>query len=1063
MTSTAMAALPQARMPVAADNVDRSHRRQLGWGGLTALAMGGSNQSLFLLTALVATQGSAAIPLLIVGLLLAWAAAPGWTELVLMYPHRVGGIAATCSEAFRPYSRVLANLAGVCYWWGWVPTCGLTALLAAAALHQWYLPMLPVTGLAIAFVLAFLALNLSGIARTARVVNVIALAAGVLAFASGLIPVVFGKVDWQQSTTWDLTTPFAGVFGGVTGAMAGLYLIGFAAPAFEAATCHVGETRDPARNVPRAVFASGALASVYFVGLPLVWLGVFGADGLNSSLGADLARDLGPTFAPVFGSAAKAFAIWFMVLNMFLGTVQPLAGASRTLSQCAEDGLLPQILERRNSRGVPWFATVVTAGVAIVFLIIGDPFWMIAAANFTYLIGIGLPSIAVWLLRRHAPAARRPYRAPRGTIVLGVGAAWVWLLATVLGFQQFGLPTVLLGLALVYSGSAGYAWRLRSDRRARGRARLGRSLHLKLTGAMVAVMALDGAGYLIAVANVAPGHDQLIVVLEDIFVAVAILTVSVGLVLPGMIAHASSEVAAAASRLARGTIADLARGMTALGAGDLDAASVRIEIEPVKVRSRDEVGAMAHSFNVLQEEVAHAAISLDRARDEVRRSRDHLNHLATHDPLTDLPNRRAFEVALVDVVGFCRARQVPGAVAVIDLDGFKYINDSRGHAVGDLVLARVAELLRRSLRPDDVLGRMGGDEFAVLLANTTADEAGQVVHRVLEGMRKEVHLVDNGRSVRITASIGLAVFGPETTLTGEQLLIDADVAMYDAKEAGRDRYAVSSGSDPHQSDLRERHPWLERIRDALENDRFVLLGQPILDLATGEVVRHELLLRMLTDDGAYILPSVFLGVAERAGVIGAVDRWVLRRAFALLAAEQNAGRRPQYSVNLSGPSVGDPEILALIETELAALPDPDCSLVLEVTETAAVVDLDRARIFAQRLKALGCSLALDDFGSGYGSFAYLKHLPFDTLKIDGQFIRALTISQEDQAIVTALVAIAKALGKTTTAEFVRDQATIDVLRTIGVDHAQGFFIGRPAPVGELPTGPGQPSETAAPR
>jgi diguanylate cyclase (GGDEF)-like protein len=1034
----------QEQRAPASDLSDRSHPRVLGWFGTTALAMGGSNQSLFLLTALVATQGGAAVPLLAVGLVLSWAAAPGWTELVLMYPNKVGGIAATCADAFRPYSPVLANLTGVCYWWGWVPTCGLTAILSASALHHWYLPQVPVTGMAIVIVLAFMVLNLSGVARTARVVKLIAIGSALLAFGSGLIPILFGTVDVHQATTWNLTQPFAGVFGGVTSAMAGLYLIGFAAPAFEAATCHVGETKDPAKNVPRAMLASGAMASVYFLVLPVVWLGVFGADGLNFDLGADLAKNLGPTFSPLVGSAGKAFAIWFMVLNMFHGTVQPLAGASRTLSQCAEDGLLPRLLEKRNRYDAPWVATLLTAGLAIIFLVAGDPVWMIAAANFTYLISIGLPSVAVWLLRRHEPNAPRLYRAPRGTIVLGVIAAGVWLLSMILGFQQFHLGTVIFGLLLAYSGSAAYAWRVRSDRVARGEPATVRSLHLKLTGAMLAVMVLDGVGYFVAVRNIAPGQTPLVTVLEDIFVAVAILTISVGLVLPGMIAHATTQVAVAATRLTRGTIADLTRAMGALGAGDLENARARVSIEPVEVRTRDEVGAMAVAFNAMQDEVARAALSLDEARDEMRRSRDHLQHLATHDPLTDLPNRRALEVALNELVRSCRERGVHGAVVVIDLDGFKYVNDSRGHAVGDAVLVRVSELLRRTLRPGDLLGRLGGDEFAVLLADTCADEAEAVVHRVLEQLRAGVLLVDGGRAVRTTASIGLAVFGPDTRLSGEQLLVDADVAMYDAKEAGRDRLALSSGSDPHQIELRERHTWLERVRDALENDHFVLLGQPILDLRTDVVSRHELLLRMVSDDGSLVLPGAFLGLAERAGVIGAIDRWVLRRAFAMLRDEQLAGNRPQYSVNLSGPSVGDPEVLALIEAEMATLPHPRGSFVLEVTETAAIVDIERARRFAERLQSLGCSFALDDFGSGYGSFAYLKQLPFDVLKIDGQFVRQLADSAEDQAFVTALVTIAHALGKVTVAEFVQDEVTLQLLRDLGVDQAQGYFIGRPA-------------------
>jgi amino acid transporter len=228
------------------------HPRVLGWTEAAALAVGGSNQSLFLLTALVAAQGSAAIPLLIIGLLLSWAAAPGWTELTLMWPNRVGGISASCAEAFRPYSSVLSNLAGTCYWWGWVPTCGLTAILSASALHSWYLPQLPITPLAVAIVLAFTVLNLTGIGRVTSVVKVMAALSAALAFLSAVVPPLHGDVDPTRAMTWDLVQPFSGVFGGVTSAMAGLYLVGFAAPAFEAAACHVGEMRDPERTLPAA-------------------------------------------------------------------------------------------------------------------------------------------------------------------------------------------------------------------------------------------------------------------------------------------------------------------------------------------------------------------------------------------------------------------------------------------------------------------------------------------------------------------------------------------------------------------------------------------------------------------------------------------------------------------------------------------------------------------------------------------------------------------------------------------------------------------------------------------
>lgn len=596
------------------------HPRTIGWVGTTALAMGGSNQSLFLLGALIIGQGSAAIPLLAVGLLLSWAAAPGWTELALMWPNRVGGIAATCAEAFRPYSPVLANLTGVCYWWGWVPTCGVTALLSATALHAWYLPAIPTKALATALILIFLAVNLCGVRWVTRLAIPIATVSATLAFLSGAIPVLSGHVSWRQATTFHLITPFPGAFGGLTGAMAGLYLVGFAAPAFEAAACHVGETIDPARNVPRAMLASGAMATIYFIALPVVWLGVLGPGLLRGSL----ASSLGPTFAPLLGSAAQGAAIWFMVCNMFHGTLQPLAGASRTLAQLAEDGLLPRVLARRSRTDAPWVATVLTAGMAIIVLLAGDPTLVIAAANLAYLIGIGLPSVAVWLLRRDAPGAARPYRAPRGTIGLGVGAAGVWGLATILGFEQFGLPTVLAGLALAFSGAVFYALRRWSDRRRAGEPISFHSLHVKLTGAMLLVLTLNGTGYYLAVSSLGKQQTVRIAGLEDIFVAVAVLTLSVGLILPGTIAHATGEVARSAERLAHGTLADLLHAMQALETGDLDAAHARVDVDPVVVHTRDEVGAMAASFNLMQAEVAQAAMALDGAREGLRQARGDL-------------------------------------------------------------------------------------------------------------------------------------------------------------------------------------------------------------------------------------------------------------------------------------------------------------------------------------------------------------------------------------------------------------------------------------------------------
>jgi signal transduction histidine kinase/CheY-like chemotaxis protein/amino acid transporter len=597
------------------------------------MAMGGSNQMLFILGALfigqdpIPGQGSAAVPLLILGLLLSWAAAPGWLELVLMYPNRVGGIAATCAEAFKPYSPILANLTGVCYWWGWVPTCGVTALLSASAIQAWILPHVSVNALACGLVALFALVNLAGVKWAARFAVVIAVFSASLAFISALAPVLAGKVDWKQAATFHLNLPFPGWFGAVTSAMAGLYLIGFAAPAFEAATCHVGETIDPEKNVPRAMLASGLMAGLYFVVLPVIWLGVLGPE----ALGKDLIMVLGPTFAPLFGSFAKAAALGFMMFNMFHGTLQPLAGAARTLSQLSEDGLLPEFFAQRDRGDAPWVTTLLTAGFSTWFLLIGDPIWLIASANLTYLIAIGLPSVAVWLLRRDQPTMMRPYRAPKGTIMLGVVAASIWGISTILGFEQFGLTTVLIGLLFAYSGSILYAWRKFSDHRKAGLPGIVPSLHVKLTGAMLLVLVLDGCGYLLAVKSVPATQLSLLALLADIFVTVALLTITVGLVLPGMIAHSAVQVSSAAKWLASGTLADFSRAMQALGRGDLAAAHAHVNIQPVVPNSKDELGEMAESFNLLQNEVVKAAEGLVGAREGLLQARQEI--IESHEAL----------------------------------------------------------------------------------------------------------------------------------------------------------------------------------------------------------------------------------------------------------------------------------------------------------------------------------------------------------------------------------------------------------------------------------------------
>jgi EAL domain-containing protein (putative c-di-GMP-specific phosphodiesterase class I) len=266
--------------------------------------------------------------------------------------------------------------------------------------------------------------------------------------------------------------------------------------------------------------------------------------------------------------------------------------------------------------------------------------------------------------------------------------------------------------------------------------------------------------------------------------------------------------------------------------------------------------------------------------------------------------------------------------------------------------------------------------------------------------------------------------------------------MYAAKDAGRDRSMVFSVAEARR--LRGGTSWEQRILSALEEDRFELFCQPILDLRSGNTSRYEVLLRMHAESGELVLPGEFLPVAERLGLIHDIDRWVLHEAIGLLAAHPGI----ELEVNLSGRSLDDEDLVAAIGTELESSGADPGRLILEITETATVANLDDARGFAESLASLGCRFALDDFGAGFGSFTYLKHLPAAYLKIDGDFI-ASPRSRTDELVIEAIVAMARGLGKSTIAEFVGDQATVEMLRAKGVDFAQGYYIGRPFPACEL--------------
>jgi diguanylate cyclase (GGDEF)-like protein/PAS domain S-box-containing protein len=439
-----------------------------------------------------------------------------------------------------------------------------------------------------------------------------------------------------------------------------------------------------------------------------------------------------------------------------------------------------------------------------------------------------------------------------------------------------------------------------------------------------------------------------------------------------------------------------------------------------------------------------------------RKYESRLRHMAEHDPLTGLLNRRAYERILSEHLAQGERYGHEGAVLMLDLDEFKQVNDTLGHSAGDDLIVRVGRTLAERLRTTDTVARLGGDEFAILLPRGSREDAEHVAKMLLEAIGTERSARGpKGRARPISASIGVAPLTGAGSITAEEALINADLAMYDAKEDGRNRAQTYGGASGGRAGIEARLEWVERIRTALEEDRFTLHAQPVVEAVSGEITQLELLVRMHGPDGELIMPGSFLPIAERFGLIGEIDRWVVTEAIRVLAKQSRNGRHPKVEINLSGHSLGDPGLAALIDSELRSADVDPTQLVFEVTETAAIGNIEAAQHFAEHLAELGCRFALDDFGAGFGSFYYLKHLPFDFIKIDGEFVRNVTKDNTDRLVVTAVVELARGLGKRTIAEFVADEATVTALGDLGVDYLQGFHLGKPAPIeswlAQLPT------------
>jgi diguanylate cyclase (GGDEF)-like protein/PAS domain S-box-containing protein len=456
--------------------------------------------------------------------------------------------------------------------------------------------------------------------------------------------------------------------------------------------------------------------------------------------------------------------------------------------------------------------------------------------------------------------------------------------------------------------------------------------------------------------------------------------------------------------------------------------SMELALSEVLVGQVRSIAAVAHDIRDRKQEAARRPESDDR------------------DSLTGLVDRVGFEHALTRHVDYAARYGSSGSVIALGIDSFKYVNESLGTTAGDEILADLAKVFQNRMRKTDVCARVGGDVFAILVHGADRAKAVSVAEELLGIVRRHSFVIE-GEGIRVTMSAGVTSL-EERSIVGAELLAEAETAMSTAKETGRDRVVIHEPTGREETD--ERRAWTERVRQATERGLFVLTSQPIVDLSSDETTQHEILLRMREDGGGgLVAPAEFLATAERFGLIGDIDRWVTQQAVRLIASHSAEGRELTLEVNLSGNTMGDAQFPDDVKKEVKSSGIDPARLVFEITETAAVADIDQARLFAQRLARVGCGVALDDFGAGYASFYYLKNLPINYLKIDGEFIKELPDSPTDQLIVKALVDVCKGLGIKTVAEFVGDERTLEMVRDLGVDFAQGYHLGKPEPVSAL--------------
>jgi diguanylate cyclase (GGDEF)-like protein len=438
-----------------------------------------------------------------------------------------------------------------------------------------------------------------------------------------------------------------------------------------------------------------------------------------------------------------------------------------------------------------------------------------------------------------------------------------------------------------------------------------------------------------------------------------------------------------------------------------------------------------------------------------------LEHDSTHDELTGIYNRRGFSIALESTVK--ALRKLPyytrHALLILDLDQFKIINDTCGHEAGDQLLKQVALLLRECLSDNDIVARYGGDEFGLILQNTSREDAQRLAEKVLSKVEK-VNFFWFERRFQTGASIGIAMFDVRNEDVSA-IVRRADSSLYLAKELGRGRVQFHAEDEPQVAKKARELEWAARINDAIDRNLFELHAQLVASLNPAHEEHFEVLVRLRTDTGELLSPGTFIPAAERFGLMPALDRWVVSKALRLLreAVESGSGV-PKVSINLSPQSVRDRDFPKFLKGELDQCKIPMQRICFELTETVAISDFDLAKTFIETFRALGCTFALDDVGAGFNSFNYLKQLTFDSIKIDGHYIRNLDRDSIDRALVESLVRAAESLGMTTVAEMVETEAIANQLKRMGVHHLQGYVVHRPEDFGEILSGRALPSNAS---